>query len=163
MQQFQDTITGQEWHFDDGVDITALPSAPKTLSATIIPRPSEAHDWVAGAWVADIAKAQAAKLAQLAADYAAAVQQPVTYMGAAFQADDASQVVLTKVLVAGTVPAGFYWLDASNTPVPMTYPQLQGLAAAMLMQGQAAFAKLQTLKSQVRAAATADQVLAVVW
>lgn len=51
MQKYQDTATGQEWHFDDGVDVAALPNVPKTLSAQIIPRPSPFHDWSAGAWV----------------------------------------------------------------------------------------------------------------
>jgi hypothetical protein len=45
----------------------------------------------------------------------------------------------------------------------MTYIQLQGLAAAILDQGQAAFSRLQQLKSQVRAAETVAEVQAVVW
>ena len=84
-------------------------------------------------------------------------------MATTFQADEASQSVLTKVLVAGAVPTEFAWLDANNMPVNMTYAQLQGLAVAMLAQGQAAFVKLQTLKSQVRAATTVTKAQAVVW
>lgn len=95
--------------------------------------------------------------------YQAAIQLPVTYMTTTFQADNSSQSVLTKVLVAGSVPTGFAWLDASNAPVQMTYVQLQGLAAAMLAQGQAAFSKLQTLKSQVRAATSVVKAQSIVW
>lgn len=121
----------------------------------------------AGAWVivtADqITPAKAAQNAVLASAYAAAIQIPVAYMATTFQADSGSQDTLTKCLVAGSVPAGFYWLDANNAQVPMTFAQLQGLAGAMLTQGQTAFARLQTRKSAVLAAATVAAVQAVVW
>lgn len=107
--------------------------------------------------------AQTQQLSLLSAAYSAAIQQPIAYLDTSFQADEASQIVLTKVLVVGAVPDGFFWLDANNTPVTMTFAQLQGLAAAMLVQGQAAFAKLQQLKSAVREATTVDAVAAVVW
>ena len=103
------------------------------------------------------------QIVTLTAAYNAAIQSPIAYMATTFQADEASQSVLTKVLVAGAVPTEFAWLDANNMPVNMTYAQLQGLAVAMLAQGQAAFVKLQTLKSQVRAATTVTKAQAVVW
>lgn len=53
MQHFQDTETGQIHAFDDGVDPFKLEyrSIPKTLSATIIPKPSEDHVWFNGSWI----------------------------------------------------------------------------------------------------------------
>ncbi len=99
----------------------------------------------------------------LYAAYNAAIQLPVAYMATTFQADNASQDVLTKCLVADSVPTGFYWLDANNAQVPMTFAQLQGLAGVMLAQGQAAFAKLQAKKTAVRDATTVAAVQAVVW
>lgn len=53
MQHFQDTETGQIHAFDDGVDPFKLGyrSIPKTLSATVIPKPSEDHVWFKGAWI----------------------------------------------------------------------------------------------------------------
>lgn len=53
VQHFQDTETGQIHAFDDGVDPFKLGyrSIPKTLSATVIPRPSEDHVWFKGAWI----------------------------------------------------------------------------------------------------------------
>lgn len=110
-----------------------------------------------------IAEAQSDQLAALTTAYSAAIQMPVAYMSTTFQADESSQLVLTKALVAGSVPAGFFWMDEGNTQVPMTFAQLKGLAGAMLIQGQAAFVRLQTLKDQVRAAATVADVQAVVW
>lgn len=53
MQHFQDTETGQIHAFDDGVDPFKLGyrSIPKTLSATIVPQPSEDHVWFKGGWI----------------------------------------------------------------------------------------------------------------
>lgn len=103
------------------------------------------------------------QISALKKSYNDAIQLPVNYMSTTFQADENSQNVLTKSLVAGSVPPGFFWLDSNNVQVPMTFTELQGLAAAMLVQGQAAFAKLQTLKAQVRAATTVEEVGLVVW
>jgi hypothetical protein len=103
------------------------------------------------------------KIKLLTQAYNTAIQQPVAFMLTTFQADTASQQVLTKSLVAGSVPTGFYWLDSDNNKVTMTYAQLQGLAGAMLLQGQLAFDKLQTKKAAVIAATTKTQVEAVVW
>jgi hypothetical protein len=112
-------------------------------------------------------QAQAAQIALLTADYQAAISQPVAYMSTTFQADPDSQMLLNKVLTAltptGAVPSGFGWLDAGNNLVAMTLAQLQGLAAAMMTQGWAAFQHLQTLKAEVRAATTVSQVQAIVW
>lgn len=60
MQKFQDTATGQEWHFDDGVDIAALPNVPATLTANIIPRPSPDHDWNGAGWTLNAERQNAA-------------------------------------------------------------------------------------------------------
>lgn len=110
-----------------------------------------------------LAAAKTTQIATLAAAYQSAIQQPVSYMSTTFQADSASQQTLTRCLVAGSVPTGFYWLDANNVQVPMTFAQLQGLASAMLVQGQTAFARLQTRKASVNSASTVSTVQAVVW
>lgn len=122
--------------------------------------------WVAEGNVAlsvSLAEFQSSQIDLIEAAYKNAIQQPIAYMGTTFQADAASQDVLSKVLVAGAVPLGMFWLDADNNQVQMTFPQLQGLAGAMLIRGQAAFAKKTILKQQIRAAETVDAVLAVVW
>ncbi len=107
--------------------------------------------------------AQAAQIAIVEAAYQTAIQQPVSYMSTTFQADQDSQGVLTKSLVAGAVPAGFFWLDKNNAQVSMTFAQLQGLASAMLAQGQTAFAKKTTLKQRINAATTVAAVQAITW
>lgn len=126
------------------------------LDGALVPKPAPTAEQ-------QLIVAQTQQLALLAAAYTDAIQQPVAYLDTSFQADESSQIGLTKVLVVGAVPDGFFWLDANNAPVAMTFAQLQGLAAAMLTQGQTAFGKLQQLKSAVRAAVTVDEVAAVVW
>lgn len=135
-----------------------------TMESRLISAISDAE--LADAWPADLPSIQevrAAQMAALTATYATEIQQPVTYMGAVFQANDAGQTLISRVLACGSVPEGFFWLDAENTPVVMSYVQLQGLALTMLARGQSAFARLQQLKSQVRAAPTVNDVRAVVW
>lgn len=112
--------------------------------------------------------AVSAKIAQMEDAYAGAVQQPVSYMGTTFQADTGSQAILTSTLVAlnaaGAVPVGFGWWDINNAKVPMTLPELNGLAGAMLAQGWAAFQNKQAKKDAVRApGATVEQINAVAW
>lgn len=110
-----------------------------------------------------LAQAQAAQIAAIEQSYQIAIEQPVSYMGTTFQADGDSRDVLSKVLVAGAVPSGMFWLDATNVEVSMTFAQLQGLASVMLAQGQSAFAKKTGLKQQIRTATTVASVQAITW
>ncbi|MGC5830116.1 DUF4376 domain-containing protein [Ralstonia pseudosolanacearum] len=110
------------------------------------------------------ADAKSAQVIIVETAYRAAAQQPVSYMQTMFQADVASQAGVAKALVAGApLPPDFFWLDAANRRVPMTFVQLQGLAGAMLAQRQAAFAKKTTLKEQIRNAEADEDVQAVTW
>jgi len=113
-----------------------------------------------------------ARQASLFARYSADSQQPVTYTTAAgvtkvFQADLMSQQLLQTALAglsgAQTVPAGFFWVAADNTHATFAFSDLQGLAAAMLLQGWQAFQRLQARKASLRAATTPEQVRAVTW
>lgn len=119
-----------------------------------------------------LAIAQASQIAAVTAAYNAAIQVPVTFSTSAgvsktFQADSGSQDVLliatTGYNLAGATPTGFYWVSSDNTQVPFVLADLKGLYGAMLAQGNAAFQKLQTLKSQIRAAGSPSDVAAAVW
>lgn len=112
-----------------------------------------------------LAQVQTAQLATLTSAYKAACQQPVSYLNTTFQADSNSQDTLNKVLVSdnGSIPAGFYWVDANNNQISMNFVQLQGLAMAMLTQGWTSFQHLQTQKAAVRAATTIQQVQEIAW
>jgi hypothetical protein len=119
-----------------------------------------------------LAQAQSVRVNAITQAYENAVVQAVSFTTEAgvvktFQADPASQNVLVQSMqgynLAGAVPAGFYWISADNTQVTFTLADLKGLYAAMLAQGWAAFQKKQTLKSQVKAAASVAAVQAVMW
>jgi hypothetical protein len=142
---------GQGWRAVNS--ITDIDSTIETF-ATSIPAPTAAQL---------LATAKTAQNAILTAAYTAAIQVNVAYMATTFQADLASQDRLSKVLVAGAVPADFAWRDVGNLDVAMTFVQAQGLAAAMLAQGWAAFKNLKTRKATVSAATTIAAVQAVVW
>jgi hypothetical protein len=139
------------------------------VSAPAYNKTTEGCFWKNGAWLvvsaapAILESAQLTQNSALDQAYNAAIQLPVAYMATSFQADSASQDVLTKSLAPGSVPTGFAWLDANNVAVPMTFAQLQGLAAAMLARGWAAFQNLQTRKIAVRDATTVAQVQAIIW
>lgn len=114
-----------------------------------------------------LAAVKEAKIAEIEEAYQQAIQQPISYMGHVFQADSASQDILTKTLTSlnavGAVPDGFAWWDISNVPVPMTLAQLNGLAFAMLARGWESFQHKQALKDAARAAQTVADVEAVAW
>ena len=112
-----------------------------------------------------LAQAQGAQLALMDSAYATAVAAPIGYLGTTFQADQASQVLIAGVLTAcgGALPSGFTWYDINNVAVPVTFAQLQGFAAAILLRGQPLFVHCQSLKATIRAATTVAAVQAVVW
>jgi hypothetical protein len=150
---------------------STYPSNEVACTAAQAANPS-AWSFVAGELVESIPAAQAAQIALLTAAYQAAIVQPVSYTSvggvtASYQADLNSVANLTQMLLAfsrtQTVPSGFYWVCGANTQVPFTYADLQGLAAALGTQGNAAFQQLQTLKAQVLAATTVAAIQAIVW
>lgn len=159
------------WYDTDELDYPSLPASSELITLTDAEWDARMDaQWYVqnGALVPKssallLSDAQAAQIGKLEAAYAASRQAPVAYMSTAFQADDASQLALTAALSAGSVPAGFFWLDSNNAEIAMDFAQLQGLAGAMLAQRQAAFSKLQARKSAVRAATKMADVLAVVW
>lgn len=119
-----------------------------------------------------LAQAQNVQLGILAAAYDTAIQAVVSFTTAGgvtktYQTDAGSQDVLVKTLqrcqAANSVPAGFYWVATDNTQVPFTLSDLQGLDAAIFIQGWTAFQNLQTKKAAVRAATTVAAVRAVTW
>lgn len=114
-----------------------------------------------------LATAKATQIALIDSCYAAAEQVDIAYMSTTFQADDASQTLISKVLAAlgGTSPAGFAWADKNNVAVAMTNAQLQGLANAILARNQPLFWHAQNQKATIRAGTTdtVAKVQAVVW
>ena len=119
-----------------------------------------------------LAQAQSAQISALAQAYKSAIVQPVSYTSKGgvtktYQADPGSLSNLQNSILgfqsAGATPSGFYWVSADNTQVPFAYADMQGLAAALLAQGWAAFQHLQNLKADVMAATSVSAVQAIVW
>jgi hypothetical protein len=108
-------------------------------------------------------QAKVKQTADLYVPYSAAIQADIAYMNTTFNADDATQLLIVKVLSAGQVPAGFFWQDINNNQIPMIYSQVQGFAATILIRAQAAFVKLQQLKAQIRAATDIHAVQLIIW
>lgn len=152
-----DTATGQPELWDN---LGALPSGKTPLAPT--DPANESWDAASKAWKIDIAKVKLAKIAQVKADYQAALDAGVTYSGALFQSDAKSISTLTETLTAisngWTLPAGFAWIDAVNTPHPASATFLQGLSTAMATHKSGLFARLQAAKTSVDTAKTVAAV-----
>jgi len=151
-----------EVEFTDGTpnepitDIAAIQAAVDAWNLLTPPPPTAAEL---------LAAAKETQISTIEAAYTAAVSADIAFLSTTFQADTASQALISSVLVAsgGALPAGFVWYDATNQPVVMTYAELQGLAGSILMRGQPLFGQKQTHKAAIRAATTIAQVEAVVW
>ena len=113
-----------------------------------------------------LAQAQAKQKSLIETAYQTAITAPIAYMSTTFQADNASQDILVKVLVGmqvlGATPSGFAWIDANNVAVPMALADLQGLYGAILTRGQIEFAKRLVAKNAINVATTIAEVEAVV-
>ena len=140
------------------------------LNSVLIPEGSSAgigwnFDGTNFSKVTTLADEQSAQLILIDSAYDAANTLPIAYLNTTFQADQDSQVLIASVLTAcgGALPAGFVWYDANNSPVSMTFADLQGLAASILVRGQPLFYKKQQLKAAIRAATTVAQVEAITW
>jgi hypothetical protein len=153
-------------HYVAGGQLVAFPANPQPGAYT--------WDWSTHAWADQraLAEVQAQQFDALATAYAADVSQPLSFTTAAgvaqtFQADPASIDNMVYAMLgcqaAQATPPGFFWVAADNTHVPFAYTDLQGLSAAAFQRGAAAFAKLQQLKAQVRAATTVAEAEAVTW
>jgi hypothetical protein len=120
----------------------------------------------------DLNQAKTDQIRVLTQAYNGAIQASVGFTTAAgvmkyYQADLQSQDVLIKAVtgfnLVGGVPPDFYWKSEDNTHVAFTLDDLKGLYMAMLMQGNAAFLKLQTLKYEVGLKQVPEDVLLVTW
>ena len=110
-----------------------------------------------------IVELQTKKIQELDIVYNNANQLDIAYMSTTFQADKASQDLIVKVLSAGSVPTGFFWIDKVNNQVSMTDTQLQGLSGAILIRNQVNFIKFQGLKAKVKLAKTQAELDKVIW
>lgn len=138
----------------------------------VAPNAGMIYDYPTKTWAdpRTLAQVQDAQCNLIDAAYTAAIAQPVSFTTAGavtktFDADTQSAATLQSTLAGlsalQTVPSGFFWLSHDNTPVPFTYADLQGLAAAMLTQGWVAFQNRTVKKAAIRAATTIADVITI--
>lgn len=106
---------------------------------------------------------QEAQIRVITTSYNDAIAQDIGYMSTIFQADSNSLMLMTQVLVVGSVPSSFYWRDKNNNNIPMTFAELHGLANAIQIRGLEYFTKLQTLKDSINFAKDIKSVKNIVW
>ena len=150
------------WFDTDHGEFPNLPPSDYLLTLTDVQWAQRGSGWqvqdrtLAAVPGISLADAKTAQLASVSASYAQAIQSDVSYMGTIFQADTNSQALLGLTLgnlnAIGATPPGFAWWDKNNNPVPMSLPQLQGLANAMWVAGFSMFVRKQSRKSAIRSA-----------
>ena len=132
------------------------------------PRPSPAHDWsdATFSWILnlDAAKRQARNRINSARDTEELAG--FTAYGKTFDSDKTSQQrILIAASTAQVVGSSFTidWTTADNSVITLDYAQMLGLPVIMAQVGNALHQKARTLKSQIDAATTLEEINAVVW
>lgn len=137
---------GDTWVFDSASS-GLIPKPPKSLLEQLL-------------------DAENKKLYELADKYSAQMKEPIAFLGTTFDADDRAKNNLKDVLTAfssTTLPTGFFWIDATNAQVPVTFSDVEGLAKAIGDRSWVLFQKFQELKSKTKAASTLEEVEAILW
>lgn len=173
-------VTGiLRFHHNDDASLIAA-NTPEGMTALAVsddePALIEQKGWsvVSGALVfsppsteEQLAQAKAAQLLALTNSYESAKAAGVSYMGTTFMTDADSQQTFGHALLAfqaaGATPEGFFTVDASYNKVPMSLSQLQGLVEAIAAQVWSVFQRWITVREELAAATTVDQVTAINW
>ena len=112
---------------------------------------------------AALSESKAAKLVELKAAYDAANYADIEHNSKIWRADQATQQLLSSVLSVGSVPAGMYWRDVTETQNPVAFADLQALAGAILARGLTLGSNLDTKKAAVAAATSVSEIDAINW
>lgn len=157
MKHYIDT-NNEIYAYDDDISIEILDAKIKDLGLVAI---SDAD--LAKLRLPTLEDVRTTKLTEIETSYNNEISANINYMDTEFQADKDSRDLIVATLSGGVVPDGFFWQDINNIRISMTYVELQGLSASMLIRGQIAFIKKQELKVQITSAATVEEVEAIQW
>jgi hypothetical protein len=167
LQALLPTIHAIQWHTDKGEIEFIDKSTPNEPITSVSQFQAVIDLWNAPppVVVKTLEQVKDTQLAAMDSAYDTANQLPISYMTTTFQADAESQSLMAAVLTAsgGSLPNGFAWFDTNNSPVEMTFAQLQGLAGSILLRGQPLFVTKQAKKALIRAATTIQQVESITW
>ena len=163
----QDGVSGPGWKFRN-VDVESL----TIEDADNIPEGFVGGGWtfVDSVWTSNsvgdqeiLPRKRAKKIIELRQGYVSAVYADIDHAEHVWGADPDSRALLSQVLAVGSVPEGMYWRDSSGIPRSMAYPDLQGLAYAILVRGLAADLNLMTKTASVGAAITLEDIDSIAW
>lgn len=135
------------------------------INDTVVPdRPTPWSVWANGEWLVDVP----ALIARLTTDINSwrdeQEQQLILFEYAGRTWDGGLRVAdrLRPVTLLASLPAGFFWTDASNDDVELSYQEVVGLAAAheaaLVQHGWSIHARQRTMKQSLLAL-TAEELL----
>lgn len=131
-------------------------------------RPSMHHfiDYVTKTWVADLGAIKTAAKSRLTVARDAAERAGFLAYGKTFDADSVSlQRISIAVQAAQAIGESFTinWTCADNSTITLDYAQMLALPAIMAQAANTLHIKARSLKSQIDAATTLEEIEAVVW
>ncbi|ATG75908.1 hypothetical protein AN401_11790 [Zobellella denitrificans] len=140
-------------------EVTELGPLPDTDTEL---KPGEDDIWIDSGWQLDpeaIHRHRAAKHTEINQWRDQQEHATVEHLGAQWDADPISRRRIEAVLLADTMPLG-YWTDADNLDQPMTLAQLRELYAVIVHQGGLIHARQRQMKAEVDALADIEAVKA---
>jgi hypothetical protein len=130
--------------------------------------PGESLNVVGGVLVivpASLSFFKAQQDAILDAAYKTAITSDITFGAGSnvFAMDILSQLLLTQILVTGSVLIDFKWNDINNIQVSMTFVEMQNFSSLLFDRNQGYYLRLQARKASVNEAATQVDIESVIW
>lgn len=115
-------------------------------------------------YVPSLEEAQAAKLAELKSTRDALETEPIEYNGNRYDYDDKARDRINAAIIALDITGqSIEWTTADNTNVTVTAQDLRNIIAAVAVRSNELHVKYRSLKEQVLACATAEEVAEIVW
>ncbi len=137
------------------------------------PAPSKDHtfNWVTKTWedVRDLAHMQLVKWNEIKKERSKVEFAPFTYDGMVFDGDAASQrrlagyISVSKHLISSLTPFSADFTLANNQVVNLTAQDFIGIEQAKISDIAAAFAHANTLRTNIMAATTVEEVNSISW
>ena len=171
MKYYVHVKTGEVFAYDSKEQSEIINSLDMNTFSLISRPPKEEDKWDAKSksFKADLAAVKATALATVSKDYQSLLDANITVplLKADFQANAASRTKIdacvNRLANGWTPPVGAdQWLDAANTPHPITLINMNALANAIATREASLFARLQAAKSAVAAAKTVVAVSSVI-
>lgn len=134
-------------------------------------QPSQAHewDWQLKTWTANLALAKQQQWARIKTERDEREAAGFPYLGKVFDSDQRSHSRITTAAQAAQAaldagqPFSIDWTTADNTVITLDAQQMLGVPVAFAQFGNALHQSARSLREQIDAATTVEQVQAIVW